>query len=319
VTTPLPTSLSPWFADALAAVARTEPTGIDAYLHTIGVPMTASATKAVCRTHWVPLNPQGQPRVDALAKRLAEEVVAYCIPRRKIADAQSHFLKTGSPSRFSRLESEAKGLFTKLVKSGEGGELLLYFLMETYLGVPQILCKMDLKTNTNMHVHGVDGVHAQFLDNGNLAVYWGESKIYKDFSGAVSDCFGSIAPFLTDAGGSAVERDIHLVRDNIDAGNRDLSLALAKYFDNDYPQAQHLEVRGACLLGFSQEQYSSPFEADGISVRPELLKLINGWQASIAKRATDKKIETFHIEVFCLPLPSADSFRQELRSALGLS
>lgn len=317
--TPIPTTgLASWFADALTAAARQEPEGIESYLHTVGPPASIQSTGAFCRTHWVPLNPQGQPRVAVLAKRLAEDVINYCIPRRKIDDAHSYFLKTGSTSRFSRLETEARGLFTRLIQSGEGGELLLYFLMESYLGIPQILCKMDLKTNSNMHIHGVDGVHAQFLPNGNLAVYWGESKIYKDFDGAIKDCFESITPFLTDAGGGAVERDMHLVRDNVDASNRELSLELAKYFDNDHVEAQRLEVRGACLVGFSHSEYtSSPFEPDGTTIRADLLTLMAGWQQKIAKRITTKNISSFHIEIFCVPLPSADEFRKALRTALG--
>lgn len=320
MSSPIPiAALEPWFAQALISAARTEPDGIDAYLHTVGPTASIAATGAVLRTHWVAIDAHGRPRMESLAKRLAEEVVSYCIPRRKIEDAQSHLLKTGSPSRFSRLEAEAKSLFTKLENSGEGGELLLYFLLETYLGIPQILCKMDLKTSTNMHVHGVDGIHAQFLPNGNLAVYWGESKIYKDFNGAVKDCFDSIAPFLTDTGSGPIERDIHLVRDNIDLGNRELSLELAKYFDNDHTHSHHLEVRGACLVGFSHEQYQSPFELDGTTVRPDLLNLMESWQEKITKRIKAKQVESFHIEIFCVPLPSADDFRAALRSALGLT
>ncbi|WP_223252149.1 Hachiman antiphage defense system protein HamA [Paracoccus mutanolyticus] len=47
-------------------------------------------------------------------------------------------------------------MFTDLKSSGEGGELLLYLLTERFLGLPQILCKMSLKTSA--HYHGADGV-----------------------------------------------------------------------------------------------------------------------------------------------------------------
>ena len=62
----------------------------------------------------------------------------------------------------------------KLERSGEGGELPLYLLLEMLLGLPQLLCKMPLKTSAETHLHGVDGVHGKLLPSGDLALYWGE-------------------------------------------------------------------------------------------------------------------------------------------------
>ena len=40
--------------------------------------------------------------------------------------------------------------------------VLLFLLAERFLKLPQILCKMDLKTDPRMHYHGADGVSIGF-------------------------------------------------------------------------------------------------------------------------------------------------------------
>jgi len=307
-----------WLSPALEALVRGDRESLSTFLHTVGSPIGLEATRASCRTHWVVLDANGRPKVKALALRLADEVIHYCVPRSKIEDALAHRDETGSLSKLMRLQREAQELFSRLDNSGEGGELLLYFLMELELGIPQILCKMSLKTNSQMHIHGVDGVHAELLEDERLAVYWGESKVYDSFSTALSACFNSIELYLNDDGAGPLQRDIHLVRDNIDAGNRGVTLALARYFDNDNPESNQLEVRGACLIGFSQSEYRSPFEADSVKVKAAVTELMTDWQSKIGQRIKDKNIAHFHIEVFCVPVPSAQDFRDAMKEALRL-
>lgn len=76
------------------------------------------------------------------------------------------------------MHHEAIGTFTDLSNTGEGGEMLLYLLAERFLKVPQVLCKMDLKTDSHMHYHGADGVYASVNEGGLLKLFWGESKVY---------------------------------------------------------------------------------------------------------------------------------------------
>ncbi len=75
--------------------------------------------------------------------------------------------------------------------------MLLYLLAERFLGLPQVLCKMDLKTDSRMHYHGADGVYASVTEEGLLKLFWGESKIYADATDAIRDFLKSLAPFLT--------------------------------------------------------------------------------------------------------------------------
>ncbi len=156
-----------WLIDAVDAMARGRPENLAGLLIAVGEPVTHEGTRTTCRTHFVVKDGNGRPRIEALADRLAQKAVDYCIPRSRINDALTEMNETGSTAGFTRLSDEARSLFTKLSKSGEGGELILYTLLEVVLRIPQILCKMPLKTSSQMHVHGSDGIHGKVLPNGN--------------------------------------------------------------------------------------------------------------------------------------------------------
>lgn len=215
------------------------------------------------------------------------------------------------------LQEEARRLFLDSDTSGEGGELLLFFLLEAELRMPQILCKMPLKTNKQMPIHGVDGVHAAQTPNGNLALYWGESKLHGDVQSALTECFKSITPFLLDDGTGAAHRDLVLARNNLDPGDRDLQLQMIRYLTDDAPERNDLEVRGACLVGFTHDSFTSPFGGSPESVLDEVQERIDSWASSVRSRVTNRKIEAFEIEFFCVPLPSVQQLRDEFRALLG--
>jgi hypothetical protein len=308
-----------WLVEAIDQLPRATEADLDGLLVTVGEPVVPDETKASCRCHFVARNANDLPRVNALAKTLAKHAMAFCIPRTRINEAAAYYAETGSPEKFSELESQARSLFTKLERSGEGGELLLYLLLEAVLSTPQILCKMPLKTNSEMHVHGADGVHARLLPNGNLALYWGESKLYASANSAIDACFESVAPFLLDEGGTDVtERDLMLVRENVDAGDPDVTAALVRYFEDEAAAAK-VEFRGACLVGFSLDDYPDPFGDDGKTIQEQVVTAIGEWQKRIAHQIGERKLGAFEFEVFCVPMPSVDDFRKALRVRLGLT
>jgi len=260
-----------------------------------------------------------RPRVKQLAAKLADEALDYCIPRSRIAEAFLDFERTGSAAKVMQLGREAKTLFTTLEKSGEGGELLLYLLMEVGLGIPQILCKMSLKTDPMMHLHGTDGVHAQVLPNGHLALYWCESKLYATPGRAINACIAGIAPYLLDVGDGSSAQDLLLVRDNLDTGDEEVTAALRHYLQLDTEEALALEIRGACLVGFNVSTYPNPFHEDGQTVIEEVANAVSSWYSKVLTRIKHHKLHSFEIEVFFVPMPSVAAFRAALRNSLTLA
>jgi hypothetical protein len=217
-----------------------------------------------------------------------------------------------------QLQREAKDLFTNIENSGEGGELLLYALLEISLGLPQILCKMPLKTNPNVHYHGVDGVHAKALPDGTLAVYWGEAKLYGKVNEAIDAAFSSLCPILLDPGDGAAKRDVLLLRDRADTGDAQLTEALVRYFTEDTVEASQLVVRGACLVGFSMENYGDPFEEGSTSIKMEVAEAMKSWHERVGTAISNEQVQALELEVFLVPLPSVKDFRDQIRKRLGL-
>ncbi|GAA2841671.1 uncharacterized protein DUF1837 [Leucobacter komagatae] len=282
------------------------------FFHVLGE-RTIPDTRVNYRVHWLALDANGRHRTTALARHLYYRIVDYCIPRSRIQEARARDAREGGNVQMMTLQEEARRMFMDSETSGEGGELLLYFLLEAELNIPQILCKMPLKTNTAMPIHGVDGVHAAIREDGGLAVYWGESKLYGDVQSAMTDCLESIAPFLVDDGAGTAHRDLVLVRENLDAGDRDLSLKLVQYFTDDAPERLGLEVRGACLVGFTHDAHGDPFREDKATIVEAVQERIDAWSKSVGTRVQNRAIHGFEIEFFCMPLPSV----QELRTAFN--
>ncbi len=302
--------------DQLETIAAGTPQQIQAFFHVVGERKIAG-TRVNYRVHWLTLDGNGRDRTTALATHLYYRILDYCTPPSRILEAQQRDQLEGGNVQLMLLQEEARRLFLESDSSGEGGELLLYFLLEAYLNIPQVLCKMPLKTNSKMPIHGVDGVHAKALADGKLAIYWGESKLYKDVQSAMSECFESIKPFLIDDGTGTAHRDLVLVREGIDTGDRELNLELVKFFTDDAPERARLEVRGACLVGFDHAEHGHPFEAGGATLLSEVAERIESWAASVASRVTNRGIETFEIEFFCVPMPSIERLRSAFSKLLG--
>jgi hypothetical protein len=311
--------VAPWLLDRVAQLAKSDGEAVDAVLVEVGRCITIGDTKACCRCHFVRVDPHGRPRVDALIQQLLNQVVDYCIPRTQVAEALLACREKRSTAPLVALDREARALFAKMKKSGEGGEMLLYLLLENVLGLPQLMCKMFLKTSTEMHVHGADGIHGKLLENGRLALYWGESKLHADVTSAIESSLKSIAPYLLDSGGGIAERDLLLTRANLDPGDPAVREALVKYFDVTKPEAARVEYRGACLVGFDYDDYPDPLGEDGLTVRDEVAERVARWNAQIGTRVAKQELAAFDLEIFCVPMPSVHDFRMRLLDGLGVT
>lgn len=287
---------------------------VESSLVAYGEPIAVEGTRSIVRCHFLRSDPLGTPRLKTLAQQLANQIVNYCIPRTEIE-------KVGqlSPDRqipeITRLANEAARLFTQTqVKTGEGAELLLYALLEKGLQIPQVLSKMSLKTSTEMQYHGADGVHAKLLDNGDLAVYWGEAKLYESVAKAMTDCMDSIAPYLA---GTAHEQDVFLIRHYVDTGNAEVTARLLEYFNDKSILSANVEMRGACLIGFVHENYPS-LPREEASVKAELDEVLNRWAKSTKTRLENRSLTKHAIEVFFFPMPSVEEFRKAIKAELRI-
>lgn len=303
----------------LKCLARGEAGDFGALLHDVERHAVVDGTRITAHCHCIRLDGNGRPRVEALVEAVAEHVLDYAIPRREYREAQEEAARTGSSQKVVRLHSKARRLFTDLLKSGEGGELLLFALAEKLLRLPQLICKMSLKTNDRMHIHGADGLHAGVdEETGKLLLYWGESKIFTDVTSAVRDCLKSLAPMLTDH--EASKRDLHLLQRHLDVDNEELENALKKFLDPDDPSFNSLEFCGLCLVGFDCDAYpAGPSTIELTEVVNAITATLPAWKTHLAKRVSEENLDAFSMHFLFVPFPSSEEFRALFRKQLGLN
>ncbi|AVY97989.1 DUF1837 domain-containing protein [Lelliottia sp. WB101] len=305
---------------ALEKLVRNDGETIYSYFHELKSDYLIEGTSAACHFHCINLDGNGRPKVDALVQFLVGKVIDYSIPRKKINEAIKYQQETGSTLKITKLFMQAMGLFTSLSNSGEGGELILFLFAEKFLKLPQIICKMNLKTNPEMHYHGADGVHIGVdKENQKLCLYWGESKLYSDLTQAIYQCMKSISPIIMSSygSGSSEERDMQLLSDFMNVDDPVLESALKRFLDPDEPDFNKLEYRGICLVGFDINDYPTEPNRLNIDGLAECFsEKIDGWRDRIKKRIIEESIHGISLHVFLVPFPSVDSFRTALLETL---
>lgn len=314
--------LSSITATDLTAALTGDPEALEIHLTLVerDIAIDGHAVRVHCHCLAVDANGRVQPR--RLAEFMRNTVADYAIPRAQLAKAKARDAQYNSTESVAALVDQARRSFTDLTKTGEGGEMLLFLLAERFLKLPQILCKMDLKTDTRMHYHGADGVYAGVTSDGILKLYWGESKLYNDASAAIRACLESLAPFLIepDHEGAERERDLILLADKADLSKPELTEALKRYFDKNSPQSKRVRYCGVALVGFDTDFYPAD---QAKAVEDEIIGAARAglevWRAAIGQRLKTEKLSQVDIELFCLPLPSADGFRAAFLTAMGLA
>jgi Cap4 SAVED domain len=311
---------APTLAVALSNLARGDPASLDAYLVSVerDVPVEGTKTRAHC--YFLAVDGNGRVRVADFVQRICEHVIDFAIPRSKIREASDYLRRTGSTQKWVRLSREAKDLFTDLATTGEGGELILFTLAEHLLGLPQIICKMALKTSEQMHYHGADGIHASIdPETGLLSLYWGESKMFSAASDAISDCFASLAPFLTGERGRE-RRDVQLLNSYVDLDNPQLEEAIKHYLDPDHVAFNRAKYCGLAFVGFDSTSYPPEDQrAEAQRIAAAVQTAAAGWRSHIGRRCISARIDQVDIHFVCIPFPSVQAFRDRFLQELGLA
>lgn len=274
-------------------------------------------TQTVSHCYCLKVDSNNNLRLNELINYIDEKILEYAIPKKEIDDAKEYMARTGSTGKIVRLRRKAEGLFTNLEKTGEGGEILLYILVQELLKIPQLISKMSLKTSGQLHYQGADGIHVDYdTVKKTLNLYWGEAKMYEDMGDAMTACMDSVKAFLLDpmSANSVQARDLQLITANIQANVNDPELedALARYFDVDDDMSNNIVYKGICFIGFDIDNYPAGKDVKTTEqVVDEIKLLIDKWHERLAKRIKKHmNLELREIHVFLLPFPSVADFRR---------
>lgn len=269
-----------------------------------------------------------QPSINDFVEFIYGQIIDFCIPYRERIEILKKIEETHDSKYALELSDKAKRLFIRAKKqqysSGEPGELILFILLETILNAPQIVSKMYLKTSVNMPVHGADAIHVAYNnDAGMLCLYWGESKLHKQISSALSDTCVSIENFITGKEtGPPRERDLQIIRDHISIADGEMKKALLKYLDPYEPESNKVEECFACFVGFEYEVLSKLNELDQVHLVQHFEEKYSEKIKSAVKMFTDKicenNIQHLRFVFFLLPFRDLDELRSKFFRKLGV-
>lgn len=299
-----------------------DPEALDIHLALVERDVTIDGLSVKIHCHCLTLDGNGRVQPRRLAEFMRNAVANYAIPRSQLIKAKDRDRRYNSTEAVAALLEQARHSFTDLAKTGEGGEMLLFLLAERFLKIPQLLCKMDLKTDAQMHYHGADGVYAAVSPNGLLKLYWGESKVYISVAAAIRDCLASLAPLLVESEHEDAdrERDLILLSDKADLGDAALTDAIKNYFDKNSPMSKRVQYCGVAFVGFDAAFYPSN---GSVAVADEIAEAARiglvKWKKMIGEHLKAEKLDQFEIQFFCLPLPSVADFRSTFLKAMGLT
>ncbi|MBI5433283.1 MAG: DUF1837 domain-containing protein [Planctomycetes bacterium] len=290
----------------------------DACLDHIDHQDSCGGVVARTRLHHLKFDPNGQPKLHALARCLAEHVIEYATSARTRPTPQSSQEWTAlvnETRRMFRVNTQERGLRDL---SGEAGEMLLYFLLEAVIGAPQVIAKLELKTNPALESNGSDGIHMRWDESdGVVDVYFGEAKLHKSLSSAISDGFDSIEKFYSNG---MREHEYALVTRHFKGVDTSLRLAVADILNTGKP-GPDARVNHACLFGYDWSAIAAtPGTAVEVLVseyRRQYLEQSPKLHARLQKHFESCSWKQVRFEVFFIPFESVQAFRDAFAKAMS--
>lgn len=276
-----------------------------------------NSVKANLRFHHFKFNANGIPMVKNVAEMLYDYIVDFCISSKNREGELS-------TKQYTRLVKEARSLFRHPEiennsddNTGEAGEALLFFLMEAILEAPQIVAKMELKTNSHDEVKGSDGIHIKWDEKNKIVdFYFGEAKLYKKISSAMDSALKSIGDFHDD---EMYKYEFSMVTKHFKYANKNIRNEVVKLISLGEP-SENVRLNHACLIGYDWKEFnnlngeyehpiSQEFKIRFENDLPRIVKLL------------EKKFSTFEhkhlrFDVFFIPFKSVSDFRNAFNFAL---
>lgn len=270
----------------------------------------------------------GKPMTEEFLSYLVKSALYYSIPYNMRKDALEKS-KANDFSEMQKIFKRVKNLFNNSATSGEFGEVILYLILQNFFDAPQIVCKMILKTASNMPVFGADALHVQF-DEKNLILYHGESKMYNERNpkSAIEDSVESSKGFLLneyvkDKKCEKKDFEIDLINTHFslpDCSNEQKEMIL-NYFNPLKKESNYRKEIAVCLVGFNMKFYSKEYDESVVeeifkeAYKNEIDKAVSYFKESI----DNFKLEKYYFRFIVLPFESIKDFRKKFLEQLNES
>jgi hypothetical protein len=256
---------------------------------------------AELRYHYVDFDGDGEPKFQILAQMLVHSIITYCFGAKKRENLTA--------VEAAQLFTSARNLFRKYENAGQAGEVLIYFLLESVLGAPQILQKMPVTTNPAEERKGTDGLHAKWNPElGLLDLFFAESKLYQSFSKALVDAFASMEKIHTTP---KKAHELFLATHNLQHLGADCEDDLMKFLNGQV--GTKIRTNHACLIGFDWDEYKCLDDGRRAQFVAEFLQRYRIEAVALRDKIDGKlqacAIKHLRFEFFLLPFRSVEDFR----------
>lgn len=254
---------------------------------------------------------------DCVSDNLIESVLDYAL---------SWKTREIYKDKIMTLSKKAREKFIKPEKNeGELGELILFCLLEGYLGAPKILTKLEMKTSNKLYVNGSDGVHLKKISDKKYHLIFGESKTYENLNTAFQNAFESIREFKNEVnkkaeGKSGIVFEKGLIASNIDQiifDEDDEELLNLLLYPGNKPNSNiKLDDAFSIFVGYEvnisqeQEKYSSDEFPNKISEK--ILSQIEEYKHNIYNLIKENELLGFTFYVFIIPFTDITKNRKAI-------
>lgn len=248
---------------------------------------------------------------DELVKLLSNHLYHFALSRtevQKLIDAEE----------YSTLVKKAQDkLRVYSANEGELGEILLYCLLESHLGAPKILTKLEIKTSNNDYVKGADGVHLLKLTDNDFQLILGESKLNSDLQKGVYEAFGSLLKLIKD--NKKLDFEIGLINSQLvkEAFNRELYDYLKKIIiPNAREDKINTDYSFGIFLGFDVDITKSEANKSNTEfrtyIRDKIKKQIQDITDSINFQINKTEFIGYDFYIYIVPFSNLQTKRKDI-------
>ena len=126
-------------------------------------------------------------RCDGLANNLIEWIVDYALKSDELD-------KTNHTNCANQLKQAAYKVYTteKYERRGEIGEIVAHAICRTYFDTIPVAARVNYLSASNDPIKAFDLVHVRYPDEGEIELWLGEAKFYKDRSSAIQAAIESV-------------------------------------------------------------------------------------------------------------------------------
>lgn len=273
--------------------------------------------------------------VEGLAEIISHQVVNYALPKRKIRELLSKADGSMDLSQHSKLIAEAKRAFIAfnpsatttqaLSRYAEIGEVLAFCVASHFLEAGQVAAKMALKTNSEMPVFGLDGIHVRKEEDGTVTVYFLEAKMVGEAKSGGEQYSKSAGGFDKDRAHKLNEQRIARDLSNLDILEDDARESALNYFD-PYSQAQgNMRERFVGIIVHTEPGYQKTIPvSDANPPNAHEQHFLKGYKdlqptftADLEKALKKEGVELGKCRAFFIAVPDVDKLKTLFAEAMS--